>query len=126
MPSSSSSSATSRALTPADVVRARLRPAERGGPHKHVADLILRDGRTRTVRFGARGYQDYTLYHAKDPALALQKRSAYVARHREGERWRDPGTAGFWSRWLLWNLPTVAASARDITARFGFPVIRSR
>lgn len=74
----------------------------------------------KRVSFGARGYQDYTMH--KDPA----RKERYVARHSAREKWGANGieTAGFWSRWLLWNKPTIDASAKDIETRFGIRIIR--
>ena len=68
------------------------------------------------VDFGDNRYEDYTMH--KDAA----RKAAYTARHRARESWGDPTTAGFWSRWLLWNKPTLAGSARDIRTRFGIGV----
>jgi hypothetical protein len=36
----------------------------------------------------------------------------------KGENWNDPYTAGFWSRWVLWNKPTITESIKDIQKRF--------
>jgi hypothetical protein len=71
-----------------------------------------------TVHFGATGYQDYTQH--KDEARMRR----YLARHRARENWAASGlrTAGFWSRWLLWNKPSLRASAADISRRFGVRV----
>jgi hypothetical protein len=75
-----------------------------------------------TVHFGATGYQDYTQH--KDEARMRN----YLVRHRAREDWTARGlrTAGFWSRWLLWNKPSLRASAADISRRFGVRVILSR
>ena len=68
----------------------------------------------KTVHFGATGYQDFTT--SKDE----KRRASYLARHRANEDWTMGGvdTAGFWSRWLLWNKPSITASIRDINQRF--------
>jgi hypothetical protein len=70
--------------------------------------------RVRTVHFGAAGMSDFTKH--KDP----ERKDRYVTRHRRREDWTRAGlaTAGFWSRWLLWNRRTLAASKRDIARRF--------
>ena len=67
-----------------------------------------------TVHFGATGYQDYT-QHADD-----KRKAAYWARHRKNEDWTLQGvrSAGFWSRWLLWNKPAISASIADVNRRF--------
>lgn len=79
-----------------------------GGPNKS------------TVHFGASGYEDYTTH--KDP----QRKARYIARHKARENWEKGGisTAGFWSRWLLWNEPSLSASKKDITRRFGVQFVR--
>ena len=68
----------------------------------------------KTVHFGATGYQDFTT--SKDE----KRRASYLARHRANEDWTMGGvdTAGFWSRWLLWNKHSITASIRDINQRF--------
>jgi hypothetical protein len=68
----------------------------------------------KRVYFGASGYEDYTIH--KDP----ERKEAYIKRHRKNEDWTKSGidTPGFWSRWLLWNLPTIKASYDDIKKRF--------
>ena len=76
--------------------------------HKYVVTLLNKEtGREKTVRFGAFGMSDYTIH--KDD----KRKNNYIARHEVRENWADPSTAGFWSRWILWNLPTVSASLKD-------------
>lgn len=75
--------------------------------------VVENDKRKKTIHFGADGYQDYTQH--KDP----KRKESYISRHRSREDWNDPFTAGYWSRWLLWNLPSLEASIRDINDRFG-------
>jgi hypothetical protein len=67
----------------------------------------------KVVHFGAAGYTDYTVN--KDPAVKNQ----YIARHSANEDWKDPESAGFLSRWLLWNKTTLKAAIKDTNARFG-------
>jgi len=64
----------------------------------------------KKVSFGALGYSDYTKH--KDTA----RKKRYIARHKGNENWKRSGvkTAGFWSRWLLWNKPTITASLEDM------------
>jgi hypothetical protein len=66
------------------------------------------------VKFGATGYEDYTLGTSD-----IQKRS-YIARHKINEDWTRTGyfSAGFWSRWLLWNKRTIHESIKDTEKRF--------
>jgi hypothetical protein len=79
-------------------------------------------GPHKTVSFGAKGYQDFTQH--KDP----DRQDNYLTRHRRNETWTKSGatTAGFWSRWLLWNKPSLAASIRDVKQRFGFTIRQRR
>lgn len=64
------------------------------------------------IDFGASGYEDFTTH--KD----IARKERYLARHRKRENWNDASTAGFWSRWLLWNKPTMKASIQDIEKKF--------
>lgn len=75
----------------------------------------------KNVDFGASGYSDYTLH--KDPS----RQSNYLSRHEARENWTKSGidTAGFWSRWLLWNLPDLEESIKDIENRFDIVIDRS-
>jgi len=70
----------------------------------------------KKVYFGAAGYSDFTIH--KDEA----RRQIYVARHEKNESkyWNKSGidTASFWSKFLLWNLPSISASYQDIKKRF--------
>ncbi len=86
-------------------------------PGKEYTAIIVRQGaRARKIHFGEFGVQQYPEH--KDDA----KKAAWIARHGVRERWDDPLSAGFWSRWLLWNKKTLEASAQDIQDKFGFPV----
>ncbi len=68
----------------------------------------------KKVYFGQAGASDFT--HHKDEA----RKQRYINRHKTNENWSKSGidTAGFWSRWLLWNLPTKKDSHMDIKRRF--------
>jgi len=68
----------------------------------------------KKVYFGAAGMSDFTIH--KDPVRKLK----YVVRHQKRENWTKTGidTPGFWSRWYLWNKPTLQASYDDIKKKF--------
>jgi hypothetical protein len=66
----------------------------------------------KKIYFGAAGMSDFTLH--KNEA----RKNLYINRHKKNENWNDKDTAGFWSRWLLWNKPTIEASYQDIKKRF--------
>ena len=67
----------------------------------------------KKVSFGAKGYEDYTIH--KDS----ERKQRYIDRHKNKENWTKSGidTKEFWSRWLLWNLPTIRESYEDIKKR---------
>ena len=95
-----------------------LRKSSRPGKKWEVFDTES----NKTVQFGAEGYSDYTLH--KDPT----RKKSYIARHRSRENWKKSGThtAGFWSRWLLWNEPSLTKSIADTEQRFGIDIKRKR
>ena len=71
--------------------------------------------------FGDSRYEDFT-EHQND-----KRKSSYLARHSVREDWTHTGvhTSGFWSRWLLWNKPSIKESIKDIEKRFDIKVILS-
>ena len=77
------------------------------------------DGRKK-IYFGAVGYQDYTIH--KD----INRKERYNSRHRVRENWDDPETAGFWSKWILWNKPSIRQSVNDTKKRFGINIVLHR
>jgi len=74
--------------------------------------IITKDN--KKLYFGQAGASDFTIN--KDPVIKLK----YIVRHQKNENWTKSGinTAGFWSRWYLWNEPTLKASYEDIKRRF--------
>jgi hypothetical protein len=71
----------------------------------------------RVVHFGAKGYSDFTKHHDEE------RKIRYLRRHKPTENWRNPKSAGFWSRWLLWNKPTIKQSITDIQRRFNIKIL---
>jgi hypothetical protein len=63
---------------------------------------------------------DYTIH--KDP----ERKERYINRHMKREDWTKSGmkTSGFYSRWLLWNLPSLSASIKDTQKRFDIKIIK--
>ena len=80
---------------------------------KLKAVFRLDTGRTRTIHFGAKGYEDFTMHNDK------HRKDNYINRHAAREDFNNPLTAGALSRWILWNKPTLKASIRDFCRRFG-------
>ena len=68
----------------------------------------------KKVYFGQAGASDFTIH--KNEA----RKQLYINRHKNNENWTKSGidTAGFWSRWILWHLPTIKQSYQDIKKRF--------
>jgi hypothetical protein len=81
-------------------------------PKKKYDAYVQTRESVKKVSFGAAGMSDYTIH--KDP----ERKKAYIARHKDNEDFNDPLTAGFWSRWYLWNLPTKKASLEDLKRRY--------
>ena len=67
----------------------------------------------KKVYFGQAGASDMSIH--KDE----QRKQRYIKRH-SNENWSKSciDTAGFWSRFLLWNKPTIKESYTDIKRRF--------
>ncbi len=63
-----------------------------------------------SVKFGANGYSDMTIH--KSP----ERQRRYIQRHKRNENWSKNGicTPGWWSRYLLWNKPSLKQSIQDI------------
>ena len=75
---------------------------------------VKKDDKVKLIHFGAKNYDDYTTFPANERE---EKKEAYLKRHSKNENWNDPLTAGYWSRWVSWNLPTVNASLNYIVKR---------
>ena len=94
-----------------------LRPlsaAERSQSSKEFKKYAVDLPNGKTVYFGHTNYEDYTIH--KDH----ERMNNYITRHQKRENWTENGigTAGFWSRWLLWNKPSFNDSLHDIEKRF--------
>ena len=85
----------------------RDRPSDK--PNKKFEARI--DGR-KSIHFGSKSYEDFTIH--KDP----ERKQRYIDRHSKNEDWNNALTAGFYSRWILWNRPTITESIRDTNRRF--------
>ena len=75
-------------------------------------DAVI-DGK-KTVSFGASGYSDYTKHKDND------RKNKYIDRHKSNEDWTKSGirTAGFYSKHVLWNKPTIEASINDLNKKY--------
>ena len=68
---------------------------------------------TKTVSFGQKGASDFTKHKNTD------RKERYIDRHKKNEDWNKSGakTAGFYSKHVLWNKPTLKESIDDINKR---------
>ena len=83
------------------------------GKHKYVVTILNEEtGREKNIKFGFFGAEDYTIH--KD----IKRKTNYEARHIVRENWNDPTTAGFWSKWILWNKPTIEQSLKSTIKQF--------
>jgi hypothetical protein len=66
------------------------------------------------VHFGSKGASDFTIHHDEE------RKNRYILRHQDREDWTASGmmTAGFLSKHLLWNQPSLEASIKDTEKRF--------
>jgi len=87
------------------VIRKSKKPSK-----KH--DAIING--SKTVSFGASNYSVYTLH--KDPL----RKERYINRHKSREDWNKTGieTAGFYSKHLLWNKPSLKQSINDLNNKY--------
>ena len=69
---------------------------------------------TKTVSFGQKGASDFTKHKNTD------RKERYIDRHKKNEYCNKSGakTAGFYSKHVLWNKPTLKESIDDINKRF--------
>jgi hypothetical protein len=73
----------------------------------------------KKIFFGAAGYEDFTI-HNDD-----KRKQNYLLRHKKNEDWEDLEKAGTWSRFLLWNKPTLDKSIRDMENRFNIRIFKN-
>ncbi len=89
-------------------------------PNKKFRALFVNEG--KHVDFGAKGYSDYTIHKDRN------RMKRYLERHgRMGEDWTTKTgkyTAGFWSRWLLWNRPSIGSAIASVSRRLRRPIQR--
>lgn len=85
------------------------------GKHKYQVELLnTKTDRIKTVKFGAKGYTDFT--KNKDEVI----KNRYIARHKTREDWTKSGvdTAGFWAKHLLWSKPSIQESLKDVKSKY--------
>ena len=79
---------------------------------------VLDSDKIKIISFGDSRYQDYTIH--KDS----ERKTNYLSRHKTNENWSLTGihSAGFYSRWILWNKTTLDNSIRDVNQRFNINI----
>lgn len=72
----------------------------------------------KKIYFGSSRYDDYTKHHD------ISRKTKYILRHRKNEDWTINGinTAGFWSRWLLWESTSILEAINNIENIFGINI----
>ena len=81
---------------------------------KFKAVFTKPDGKTKTVHFGASGYEDYTQHKN------LERRRLYRQRHVKDLK-GDPMRAGYLSYYILWgNSTDLQTNIRTFKKQFGF------
>ena len=90
-----------------------IRMSKSDKPKKKYYALFKRkdNDREKRVYFGSAGMSDFT--KNKDE----ERKKRYDARHKARENWNDPLTAGFWSKRILWNKPTISASLSETKSK---------
>ena len=75
--------------------------------------MAVIDGK-KTIHFGQAGASDFTKHKDED------RKARYIDRHQRREDWGKTGvdTAGFMSKHLLWNKPTLQSSVNDLNKKY--------
>ena len=81
---------------------------------KYKAIFTKPDGKTKTIHFGASGYDDYTTHNDKD------RRDRYMKRHKK-DLIGDSMRAGYLSYYILWgNSTSLQTNIRAFKKQFGY------
>ncbi len=82
-------------------------------PDKKMMAMFEVNGRTRTIHFGQKKADDYTITKDKD------QRDRYIMRHKSREDWTKPDSAGALSRWILWgNSTSIHTNIAEFKKKF--------
>lgn len=72
--------------------------------------------RINHIHFGDSKMDNYTIH--KD----IERKENYLKRHKSREDWQNLYSAGAWSRWLLWNKPSLKSSIKDMEQIFNISI----
>lgn len=102
------------------MIEIELYKSWKSGKKWTVIVYMNNNSKGKTIHFGASGYEDYTIHRD------VNRKTNYISRHKKRENWNKSGilTAGFWSRWLLWNKPSIQKSIKDIETRFRVKIFK--
>ena len=88
--------------------------------NKHKFFIITSSG--KKINFGSATNKDYTIYYKEEGKEKADKmKKAYIARHSKlNENWNKSGidTAGWFSRWLLWEEPNLKDAYKKIKTSY--------
>lgn len=74
---------------------------------KNKKYMVTNMTNNKRIHFGEKGMSDYTLHGD------VERKMRYENRHQKREDWTNISTAGFWSKNLLWNLPSLIDSIKQ-------------
>lgn len=78
------------------------------------------------IDFGDINYNDYLIYNLNfGKNIADIQRERYLSRHAAREDWSNPYTAGFWSRFLLWEKRNLKSAIKNIEKMLGVKILIS-
>ena len=87
-------------------------------PSKKYMVKVNYNGQTKTVHFGAKSFNDYTIYYKEQgKEKADERKRLYIARHKK-DNLNDPFSPGIWSYFLLWREPTIQESLKKILTNY--------
>ena len=76
--------------------------------------MVLNPNTHKYVYFGQMGYEDFTKHND------TKSKERYIARHSRYEIWTKSGvdTAGWLSRFILWEKPTLKGAIEHVNKRY--------
>ena len=85
---------------------------------KNKRFMIINKITNKKIHFGSAFHENYNMHGNDD------RKYSYIKRHEKNEDWSIYGinTAGFWSRWLLWNKKGLMESIKDVEKRFNINI----
>lgn len=96
-----------------------LKKSNDGKTKYEMVFLDTEKDKLKSVKFGANGYNDYTIYNKITTKEEADKyKENYIKRHSKTEDWTNPIKKGTLSRYILWNQPTIEDSLKDYLSRF--------